>query len=411
MPPFPLHLESLIGSLGVFLVYLAIGFSFGYVLEIAGFAHSPKLAAQFYFKDLTVLKVMFTGIIVAMVLIFFATALGLLDYNLIWVNPTYLWPGIIGGLIMGVGFILGGFCPGTSLVALSTFKLDGAIFALGVLFGIFVFGETVDSYAIFWNSSYLGRFTLPELFGVSTGVVVIGVVLMALFMFWGGEQLERIIGKQDLSKAPKARYYAAGGLVALAVLVGIIGQPTTADRWARIAPEKQALLDERAVQIAPAELLNTIHDHKLNLIMLDVRPEAEYNLYHLADSRHVPLNELDTVLSELQVQPANTVFIVMSNGETLATEAWRTLISESIPNVYILAGGLNNWIETFADPPQEGIRPVVSRGEEELHYDFYAALGAAYPSASPDPGHYEHLEYTPKIELDLKRGPTGGGCG
>ncbi|MEZ4581350.1 MAG: YeeE/YedE thiosulfate transporter family protein [Caldilineaceae bacterium] len=90
---------------------------------------SPKLARQFYFKEMTVLKVMFMGIVVAMLLIFWATAMGWLNYNLIWVNPTYLWPGIVGGLIMGVGFIIGGFCPGTSLVAAATLKLDGIFFA------------------------------------------------------------------------------------------------------------------------------------------------------------------------------------------------------------------------------------------------------------------------------------------
>ncbi|HNB54573.1 MAG TPA: YeeE/YedE thiosulfate transporter family protein, partial [Anaerolineales bacterium] len=117
MAPFPLPLEALVGKFWMYVIYLIIGFAFGYVLEISGFAISPKLAAQFYFKDLTVLKVMFTAIIVAMVLIFGASAIGLLDYNMVWVNPTYMWPGIVGGLIMGVGFILGGFCPGTSLVA------------------------------------------------------------------------------------------------------------------------------------------------------------------------------------------------------------------------------------------------------------------------------------------------------
>lgn len=109
MAIFPLPLTELIGTFGAFLVYLLIGFAFGYVLEVAGFGNSKKLAAQFYFKEMTVLKVMFTAIIVAMVLIFAASAVGLLDYNLIWVNPTYLWPGIVGGLIMGVGFIVGGF--------------------------------------------------------------------------------------------------------------------------------------------------------------------------------------------------------------------------------------------------------------------------------------------------------------
>ena len=96
------------------------------------------------------------------VLIFLATGLGLLDYNLIWVNPTYPWPGIVGGLIMGVGFIVGGFCPGTSLVSAATFKIDGIFFAVGGLFGIFLFGETVQSFEAFWNSSYFGRLTLMD---------------------------------------------------------------------------------------------------------------------------------------------------------------------------------------------------------------------------------------------------------
>ncbi len=409
MAAFPLPMFEIFTKFGAYLIFLLIGFSFGYVLEISGFANSQKLAAQFYFKDLTVLKVMFTAIVVAMVLIFGASALGLLDYNLLWVNPTYLWPGIIGGLIMGVGFIVGGFCPGTSLVALSTLKIDGLFFALGSLFGIFMFGETVGFFEDFWYSSYLGRFTLPDLFGLPTGIVVVGVVLMALFMFWGGEQLERIFGKKDLKTEPKVRYTGAAVLLAGAMLVAFIGQPTTSDRWERIAPQKQALLDQRAVQIHPGELLGLMHDHKLKLVLLDVRPEADYNLYHLADAQRVDPGSSVDLVSSLRLEPANTVIVVMSNDEAAATTAWKTLIAESVPNVYILEGGINNWLQTFAQDEQR-MRPLQSSAEDELRYEFMAALGAAYPSAAPHVEHY-HLQYTPKVKLEGKRGPSSGGCG
>ena len=92
MTPFPINVHDLLGQYGAYLLYLVIGFAFGYVLEIAGFGNSPKLAAQFYLKEMTVLKVMFTAIVIAMLGVFFTSAVGLLDYNLIWVNPTYLWP-------------------------------------------------------------------------------------------------------------------------------------------------------------------------------------------------------------------------------------------------------------------------------------------------------------------------------
>jgi hypothetical protein len=357
---------------------------------------------------MTVLKVMFGAIIVAMVLIFGATAFGLLDYNLIWVNPTYLWPGIVGGLIMGVGFIVGGFCPGTSLVAAATAKLDGLFFVLGVVFGIFLFGETVENFNLFWNSSYLGRFTLPEWLGLPTGVVVLLVVLMALFMFWGAEKLEQAFGKKDPSKAPKWRYGAAGALVLATVGLVAFGQPTNADRWAMIAEEKQAMLDAREVQIHPGELLDLIHDNGLKVVMLDVRDEADYNLFHILDAQHVPLEELPGKVPELHFEPENAVFVLMSNDETAATEGWKLLVAESVPNVYLLEGGINNWIAVFGDDDLTK-NFNAGAGDDQLCYIFDSALGDRYAAAEP---HAEHeLEYTPKVEMESKRAPTSGGCG
>lgn len=409
MTLFPLPLEQLFGHWGAYVVFLLVGISFGYVLEIAGFGNSRLLAAQFYFKDMRVLKVMFTGIVVAMVLVFGATAVGLLDFNLVWVPPTYFWPGIVGGLIMGAGFIIGGFCPGTSLVAAATLKIDGVFFVMGAFFGIFLFGETVSYFNVFWNSSYMGRFTLPQLFGLSTGVVVLLVVLMALFMFWGSEQLERIFGKKDPKQAPKWRYPAAGALVLGAIGVMIIGQPTTVDRWNSISREKKTLLEERAVQIHPGELLDIIHDNNIKVVMLDVRDEVDYNIFHILDSRHIPIEEIPDIISDLHFEPANTVFVTMSNDETAATEAWKILVAESVPNVYLLEGGVNNWIAVFGD---DDLTKTFNRGsgDDQLCYIFDSALGARNPAAEPDL-HDLEIEYIPKVKLEDKRAPASGGCG
>ena len=181
----PYDLVASVGVTGSYLIYLAIGFAFGFILESSGFGDSRRLAGQFYFTELAVVKVMFTAIVVAMILIFWSTALGLLDYNEIWVAPTYLWPGIAGGVIMGIGFILGGYCPGTSVVSVATLKIDGMFFFLGHVAGVIFFGETVSFITTFWNSGYLGRFTLPELLHVETGVTVVLVVCLALAMFLG----------------------------------------------------------------------------------------------------------------------------------------------------------------------------------------------------------------------------------
>ena len=194
----PWDLSAEFGDIVAWTIYLLIGFAFGYILESAGFADSRLLAAQFYWRDLRVIKVMFTAILVAMVLIFWSTALGWLDYDHVWVNPTYLWPGIVGGLIMGIGFVFGGFCPGTSLVGIATLKLDAIWFVAGVAVGIIGFGETVSLYNEFWHSGYLGRFTLQEWLQVPTGVLVLGLVTVSLLILWIGDIVRRrIYGDSD----------------------------------------------------------------------------------------------------------------------------------------------------------------------------------------------------------------------
>ena len=410
MATFPLPLADMLGHWGSYGIYALVGIAFGMTLESAGFGNSKLLAAQFYFKDMRVFKVMFTAIIVAMTLVFLTSSMGILDYNLIWVPPTYLWPGIVGGLIMGVGFIVGGFCPGTSLVGLATGKLDAVMFVFGVLFGIYLFGETISEYAIFFESSYMGRFTLPELFNVSYGVVVISIVVVALGLFVLSEKVEAVVNKRPQQKLPGWSKPAAGALVALAAVVLVVGQPSNEDRWQKIAVENQAKLDQRQVQIAPAELLTYMNDSKIKVIPLDVRDEAYFNQFHLRGAVHVPLEGVQEKARELQFELANTIFVTISNDEAAATEAWKILKAESLPNIYVLEGGINAWLDTYAGDSLGEDSKVSLRQEDQLAYKFNAATGSRHRAAEPNPDLLD-LSYEPKVILELKRAPTSGGCG
>ncbi|HNO30839.1 MAG TPA: YeeE/YedE thiosulfate transporter family protein [Anaerolineales bacterium] len=430
--PLPQFVAVSASNPWTYVVFGLIGFAFGFTLEMSGFGDSRKLAAQFYFTEMTVLKVMFTAIVTAMVLLFGAVGLGILNFNQVWVNPTYLSSGILGGLIMGVGFIIGGFCPTTSLASASTGKIDGMLFMLGGFVGAFLFGET-EQYFDGWytNSGYFGRVTLDQVFNLPIGVVVLLVVLMALFMFWGAEQLERIFGKKDLSTEPKLRIAGAGALFVIAVAVVLIGSPTLTDKYNKLKftrtetiPQLNAdpivntlvysadeMLSNRLVFITPAEAFKAKYNQAMNPVYLDVRSEADYNLYHIEDAVNVPLARMDEVIPVLLTEPpANTVFIVMSNDETDAVQAWKILSASSVANVYILEGGVNNWIAFFGET-DKALQADPNAGDDQLGYVFPAALGDRYESCSPSPIEYESLEFEAKIILQLKRDKSGGGCG
>jgi len=415
-----------------YLVFALVGFAFGFTLEMSGFGDSRKLAAQFYFTELTVLKVMFTAIVTAMVLLFGAVGLGILDFSQVWVNTTYIWSGVLGGLIMGVGFIVGGFCPTTSLASASTGKIDGMLFMLGGFVGAFLFGETEPLFTNWYNNAgYLGRLTLDQVFGIPVGAVVVLVILMALFMFWGAEQLERIFGKKDLSKEPKIRVAGAVALFAGALVVFFIGSPSLEDKYNKVKftrtesiPQLNAdpivntytytadqMLEKRLVHITPAEAFKAKYNQAMNPVYIDVRPEAEYNLYHIEDAVNVPLERIDEIVPLLLSEPpANSVFIVMGNDEIAATKAWKLLIGSGVSNSYILEGGVNNWI-TFFGTDDKALQANPNAGDDQLGYIFPAALGSNYESCSPSPVEYEALEFEAKIVLQLKRDKSGGGCG
>ena len=92
-----------------FFIALCIGFFFGLVLESGGLANCRKIAGVFYLYDVTVVKVMFTAILTAMLLIFTSSALGVLDFSLVHVPETFIYSYLLAGVILGVGMVMGGY--------------------------------------------------------------------------------------------------------------------------------------------------------------------------------------------------------------------------------------------------------------------------------------------------------------
>ncbi len=186
-PLFEFGLLSVNAGLAVALV---LGVAFGWFLERGGLGNACKLAGQFYLTDLTVLKVMFSAIVTAMLGLFWLAALGVLDLSRIYVLPTFVLPHLVGGVVFGLGFVMGGLCPGTSCVAASSGRLDGLVLLGGMLCGIVVFNEAFPLVAGFYDSTPLGQVTIPELVGVSHGGLIFAVVLAALGSFALAEWLE-----------------------------------------------------------------------------------------------------------------------------------------------------------------------------------------------------------------------------
>lgn len=180
------------------LMAFIIGIGFGFVLESSGFSSSRKLAGVFYGYDTVVLKVFFTGAVTAMIGLLFMSLFGWIDLNLVYINPTYLTSSILGGVIMGLGFIMGGFCPGTSFCAASIGKIDAMLFIVGLFLGVFLFTEGYPLWKDLYMHNFQGYSKLSTVMNISDGVLALGIILAAIGMFFVGEWAEK--------KFPQAEY-------------------------------------------------------------------------------------------------------------------------------------------------------------------------------------------------------------
>lgn len=187
----PLYELGYLGEGGSLLVALLLGIGFGWFLEGGGLGNARKLAGQFYLTDMTVLKVMFSAIVTAMLGLFWLAWLGWLDLGRVYLLPTFTLPHLAGGVVFGLGFVMGGLCPGTSCVAASSGSLDGLALMGGMLFGIFAFNEAYPLVEGFYGSTPLGQVTLHGLLGVPYEAMVPFVVALALGAFLVAERVER----------------------------------------------------------------------------------------------------------------------------------------------------------------------------------------------------------------------------
>ena len=185
---------------------------------------------------------------------------------------------------------------------------------------------------------------------------------------------------------------AAVALLALGLIVLLVGQPTLQDRLQKMAPQLDADLKKRSPHVDPGELLGLMHDNAVRLAILDTRPDAQFNLFHLVDTRRIKADPDET--SPARDLHPESIKIIIATTEKEAEQTWKRFRALGVPNVYLLEGGIDAWLRAY-----------------HTGGPFTAALGARYPASKPDAVHVGARAFVSKVKIARRSKSAGGGCG
>lgn len=323
-------------------IAVLIGIAFGFVLERAGFGRADKLSAQFFLRDMTVFKVMFTAIVTAMLGLVLASSLGLADLRAISesiVSWTYVWPMLIGGFVLGLGFIISGYCPGTSIVSAASGNVDGVFAFGGVVTGTFIYSELlqIPAFARFHESGAKGAWFLYDLLPVAPELLAAAIAVMAVMAFIGAEKVERLVNNLPAAAAPRSRRLAWGTVfagAAAAIVVMAVPRP--------ILSEPPA-----AKPITAGELSRRMVDEPWSIRIVDTRMHAK-----------------DRIAGAEVVDPVNAASIPDDGRMLVVVGDPRRLP----PHARVLAGGMAAWksdplaVAMASGAPPAAAAPAAPRG-------------------------------------------------
>lgn len=390
-----------------------LGLGFGWFLERAGFGSARKLTAQFYLRDLAVLKVMFTAILTAMVGLFLLSAGGIVDLSQVTLKPTLLGANVLGGLLLGVGFVIGGYCPGTSVASAATGRIDAWVYLSGMLVAMFGFGEVMGAFPglhALLDDSESPRLTLAAASGIPYGALVLGVVVMAICAFVMAEWVEvrfggRSIAEQPLIGAPPATLNPSRMLLLALLLGGVVaagvGNPYRGPDVVLREADLALLVQREADHLTVEDLADRLIAGTLEYRLVDLRTADEFARGTLPGAENIPLADLPAQ----RFDPRERL-LLFTDGQTHAAQAWVLLKARGMTAIYVLRGGLDGWRQEIlqpvvADPPTArdleriararafGGTPMAGGGgkaPQPLSLPDMPAVAAPPPAAAPPAG-------------------------
>ena len=324
-------------------IAVVLGILFGFVMERAGFGRASVLVSQFYNDDMRVFKVMFTAIVTASIGIGVLHGFGVLNVAWLDIPKSWIVPQIVAGTLLGVGFVMSGYCPGTALISIGSGLKDGAVALAGIMLGALVFGVFWDPIQPFYESDGQGAMTFTDTLGIPWQILAFAVALVAIAGFLVAEKVEPIFAKKQNTITPTNDPQLRNAVFGVLLLGATIGLVTLA--FPKAAEEEHHAPE--IASISAIELAQEIVTDDRALYIVDLRSNAECMEDRVRGAMCVPEDDPDAEFLSSFAPTRTMVLYADSNLETLPAS-----INEFEGTILTLDGGFQAFQATILEAPE-----------------------------------------------------------
>jgi thiosulfate/3-mercaptopyruvate sulfurtransferase len=279
--------------------------------------------------------------------------MGWVSLGSVYNMPTIYGAQIIGGLLFGVGFVVSGWCPGTAAVGVASGKIDGLVFLGGAVLGSIFFNETFPWLG--WLKTWGYQDETLYAFGFSRAAFGVVFALIAVGAFYFAEWVESLQGGGTYLRKPMLKALGLAMIVLAVAMFVLPGNSGTTDGQVATATpvgieqesEMFAAIEQGSDHVDPEELADWLMEQPNDLVVVDIRPAAEYEAFHIRGAINVPLSDL---VSRLEPYKNKSTIVIYSTGMTHPAQARDGLARLGFQNVYMLTDGLAGFIERCLKP-------------------------------------------------------------
>ncbi|MGM0601196.1 MAG: YeeE/YedE thiosulfate transporter family protein [Candidatus Rifleibacteriota bacterium] len=338
---------ELLNSLPALITAFVIGLGSGWCVQQAGLSSSKRLTSLFYFKDMVLVKVGLTAIITAMTGLLFLNFIGLVKMDAINIASTLWGAQLIGGLIFGLGFVIGGWSPGFATVGAVSGRIDAIVFLIGIIIGSFAFSEAYPwiNSNFSWGPDKVNL--LFNHFDLNIAEMGLFIAFVGILILWLVEVIESGFEFSEVAQRGKSLW-----IFSIAVLIVASGNNLVFSGAKVPAPSHNLtkILRENVKNqkiISPLKLARLIVEGQKKIACVDVRSQKLFDQWHIAGATN--LAPEDSLLKLRRYKKFEQV-ILYGNDMIRPAQVQLALQSEGYNNCHLMYGGVEEFFNQVLKP-------------------------------------------------------------